>query len=43
MAHQGDNPPSPVDMAADEALCPTVDMLDIVPNNHYLDPDKNLG
>ena len=40
MAQQGENPPSPIDVAADEALCPTHEFLDIVPNNHYLDPDN---
>ena len=39
MTQQRKNPPSPVDMAADEALYPTADMLEIVPINHYLDLD----
>ena len=40
MAQQGDNTPSHVDMAADEAFCLTADMLEILPNNHYLDLDN---
>ena len=38
MAQEGENPLSPVDVVADEALCPTHEFLNIVPNNHYLDP-----
>ena len=40
MTQQSENLPSPVDLAADEALCFTADMLEIVPNNYYLEPDN---
>ena len=38
MAQEGENPLSPVDVVTDEALYPIHEFLDVVPNNHYLDP-----
>ena len=40
MAQPGENLPSPVDLVADEVLCPITSLLEILPNNHCLDQDN---
>ena len=43
MAHQGENPPSPVDEAADEILVPSTSRVVYIPNtrnNYYVNLER---